>query len=425
MSSSKPIPIQKRNLSLPDLIAADAKAIADKINTPIEHLTHRTYIQNGGKYNAGILSQIGSFKSIIGIYNPPKQGLESTIVRLSDLRNNQRFISKQLGSKDIFLEELAHIMEKYPKYNAAKPYKLRKLHTKIERALVVLLSDLHFGTDLDPEEVGHMYGKVEEARIVAQIVQTICEYKMKYRDETVLYLNFLGDLIANFLHGISSAELLHLQTCRAMWLITQLISRVAEHFREIHVTCLIGNHDRDAFLHPGRATSQKYNALGTTIYYGAYLGTKHLPNIKWHQPKTAWCDMNILGHPMYGTHGDTNFQISNPGSTINTKVIENTINKINASRPKGLEYEVCFEGHNHIGLVTRLSNGVFFLTNGPGLPPDQFATTLNIHECPQNQLMFETTKEYAVGDVRFINLSSAMKDKSLDKIVQAWPGLVQ
>jgi hypothetical protein len=38
--------------------------------------------------------------------------------------------------------------------------------------------------------------------------------------------------------------------------------------------------------------------------------------------------------------------------------------------------------------------------------------------CPQDQIMWETTEKFAVGDQRFINAAGAESDASLDKIIQ-------
>lgn len=406
--------------NLADLIAKDIKTVAETIGVPVQFLTYRKYTEAGGKYSVGHLAMIGTFRSIVDTYYPTVK-LESTTIRLRDVKTTQREISKAIGTQDIFMEELSNVMEKMPKINI-KPYNLRKSKKKVNRALNVVISDLHIGSDIDPQEGGQPYGIKEEARIIAHIVRTVCEYKTKYREETELNLFILGDIIQGELHGPSSADRQAAQDARAMWLLQQMVARFAEHFRSVNVYTAVGNHGRNTAVHHSRAIHQKWNSHETTIYYGVYLATKHIENVHWHQTKMPWVSTNILGHEIYATHGDTNFSIGNPGSNLNVRGIENMMNKINASLKDTKEYKVFIVGHAHTGMVTKMPNNAFLIVNGPGTPPDSFAQTLNIMEAPQNQVMFETTEEYAVGDNRFIDMTGTAKDETLDEIVRPWPG---
>lgn len=409
-----------RMLSLPDIIANDIKKVADLLKVEPWNLRWWDYHSNGGKYGS-FVPNVGGWNSIRDTYFQKPISPQYSVL-LSDISKNQRELNKKIGSKDIFLSELSHILAHFPKISIA-PYRSSKKNVAIDRALNVVISDLHIGSDLDREETGHQYGVFEEARVVAHLTKTVCEYKPKYRDNTELHVHLYGDMIQNQLHGASSADLLHLQTCRAIWLLTQMIGRFSQNFKKVTVHCAVGNHGRDTAIHHSRAIHQKYNAVETTIYYGIHTGVRHLKNVIWDQPKSPWVDVTVLGHRIYGTHGDTNFSIGNPGSSINVKKIENTMNQINASLQDTKEYKVFIVGHAHTGMVSKLSNGAFLIVNGPGTPPDPFAESLNIMEGPQDQVMFETTKEYAVGDLRFIDMAGTATDKSLDEIIEPWKGL--
>lgn len=63
------------------------------------------------------------------------------------------------------------------------------------------------------------------------------------------------------------------------------------------------------------------------------------------------------------------------------------------------------------------------MINGALTPPNSYATSLNIHESPQVQVMWETTKKHAVGDTRMINAAGSSKDENLDKIIKPFTGL--
>jgi hypothetical protein len=406
-----------------DLVARDIETIAAKLEMPPWNLKHYLYINNGGQYNLGngsLLTNLGGWRKIINTYFPTPV-CASAKLAMSELRQEHNKVVKSIGSYDIFLEELEKILGKLPPIKVM-PYKFGR-NIKTQRALAVVVSDLHIGHDVDPEETNHSYGVIEESRVVAHVVRTACEYKRQHRDETELHLFLLGDMIENKLHGASSADLLHLQTCRAMWLLSQMIGQFAQNFKKVHVYCVTGNHDRDTSIHPKRAIHQKYNSIGTTIYYGVHMSVRNLENVVWHQPKTPWIDTTILGHRVYGTHGDTNFCIGNVGKSINTSTIESRMNKINASLRDRDEYEVFLTAHVHTGLFLLLNNGCNLVVNGGGLPPDAFVTSMDIMETPQCQALFEITPEYAVGDRRFIDMTGVFKDTSLDKIIVPFKGL--
>jgi predicted phosphodiesterase len=126
---------------------------------------------------------------------------------------------------------------------------------------------------------------------------------------------------------------------------------------------------------------------------------------------------------MRATHSDTFLNIGNPGMTLKMKVIEEKINKINASLKDMHEVKVFLLGHTHVPVVTQMSNGSFVLINGSTQPPTPFTISMDILETSNVQLMFETTSEFAVGDLRFIQLNKSGADSSLDQLIPPWPGL--
>lgn len=246
---------------------------------------------------------------------------------------------------------------------------------------------------------------------------------MQYRDETELNLFVLGDVTEGELHARTSADLLHVQNCRAMYLLTQFVQQMSANFKKVTVHFAVGNHGRDMAIHKDRATALKYNAHETTIYYGVKLATKHLTNVSFVHPKTPWVEATILGHKMYATHGDTHFNPGNVGNKIDIRGLEAQANTINASLKDQEEFKVFMCGHVHTPLAMQIKNGQFIVINGALTPPNSYATSLNIHESPQVQVMWESTKKHAVGDTRMINAAGSSSDKELDKIIKPFTGL--
>ena len=410
-----------------DKIADDIKRVAEELDINPALITKAKYFSAEPKISEWDIRKSGGFVAIRNAYFELEDDGrdEASYAEIADLRKAFRKLRKQAGSMDLMFNRIEEVVKTLPKINV-KPYKakpLKKGAKKDPRTVTVVLSDLHFGSDITEEEHGYSWGKTEEARALASVVKNVCNYKLEYRDQTELVVNILGDIIENELHGSNSTDYLHLQTCRAMWLLSQAISRFAENFKSVRVNFAVGNHGRDTSIHHSRATDMKFNALETTIYYGVKLACSKLPNVSFFQPKTAWTAYKAQGHNFYATHGDTHLNPGNPGNKIDIRGIEGQINKINASLTDKDEYAVFMVGHVHHALATPMPNGTHLIVNGALVPPNGYAQTLNIMESQQIQVLFETTPQHAVGDLRFINVTHSSKDKELDKIVKPFPGL--
>lgn len=407
-----------------DQIASDIKATAKKAKLEVYLISKAAYFKAGGKFSEWDFRKLGGFIAIRNTYFQSEDVKdEATIVEVKETQRTYRNLQKQFGSVDLLMRRIEEAVSSMPvmKYTPYKPSKVKKKSEP--RTLNLILSDLHFGSDLTVEEHSHAFGPNEEARALAGVVHNICNYKTEYRDQTELVVNILGDVIENELHGPGSSDYLHNQTCRAMWLLSQAVQRFSENFPKVRVVFCVGNHGRDTSIHPKRATDIKWNAIETTIYYGVKLSCRHLKNVEFIQPKTPWVTYKAQGHNMYVTHGDTNLNPGSVGSKIDLKNIENQVNKINASLKDHAEYKVFACGHVHHALMTVLNNGINFITNGALVPPNGFAQSMNIMESQLIQVAWETTPEHPVGDFRFINVTSRLTDKSMEKIIIPFSGI--
>jgi hypothetical protein len=418
-SSKEGTPTSLSGQKLLNAIASDISSIAESLDVDPGVLTSAKYYKGGGYFNEWQMRKVGGFNAIKKLFyekDIPKS--RATIGEIKELRKKFLSTEKELEQRELFVERISQSLENFPKLKVV-PYKPKDSYKPIRRVVNLLLSDLHFGSDLEARETGTSWGKVEESRCFARIVSNICSYKLHYRPETKLVVSIIGDVIENALHGSSSAAPVHEQTCRAIHLLSQGIARFSENFPEVEVHYAVGNHGRDTSVHThGRATAQKWNAVETTIYYSVKKACQHLKNVKFNQPLTPWAVYNALGHKVYVTHGDTNLSIGNPGNTISIRSIETQINRLNSSLKDDEKYAVFAMGHVHLALATQLPNGAFLFLNGPLVPPNSFAQTFSIMRSPQNQVMWETTEKFAVGDQRFINAEGAEKDATLDKIIQ-------
>lgn len=343
------------------------------------------------------------------------------------LRRN-RTAATAVGREQLFLEQLVGALETVfeQKLPAVKVDK-RKKHAVTERVLNVVFSDTHYGSNLDPREVGHKYGPVEEARRTAAICRQVVEYKPQYRDVTELIVHILGDIIQGQLHDMRDGLPLAEQVAAAIRILVQALRYLAMHFpRGVTVYCTPGNHGRNTARHRERATNQKWDSIETMIYVALKEAARYMPNVKVvlsYEPKYDFEMFEALG---MGTHGDTVINPGYPNKSIDVAGISKQVNSINNARVIEGEkpYSVFIMGHVHVGSMTHLPGGVIVITNGCLIPPDAYAKSIGIFNTACGQWLWESVEGHPVGDARFVTVDKNTDvDESLDGIIEPFTGL--
>ncbi len=346
----------------------------------------------------------------------------------SDTLRKNRAVAATLGREELFQQQLAESLhDVFSKALASPKLKIEKSKGKTKRYLNLVLSDLHYGSNLDPREVGHKYGPVEEARRTAHIIKQAAFYKRDHRDETELLVHILGDIIQGQLHDMRDGAPLAEQVAAAMRILIQALRFLAVQFpKGVTVFCTPGNHGRNTARHRERATNQKWDAIETMIYSALKEAAAFLPNVEVvldYQPEYYW---DMFGAVGLGTHGDTVIQPGYPGKSINVEGISRQVDKINNARVMkgGKPLSVVIVGHVHVGSMTHLPGGTVAITNGCLIPPDAYAKSIGIFETANGQWLFESAPGHAVGDARFITVDHLVdNDESLDAIIAPFTGL--
>jgi predicted phosphodiesterase len=341
-------------------------------------------------------------------------------LRLTGTKKDVNKSNKQIIEAGNILDYIQQFSENVFKGRINGGKKKKKIELK--RVHTLMLSDLHIGADIEKDETGALdFGKVEESRRVAAVVREAIDYKPQYRKNTKLVVALLGDIIENSMHDARTGAVLSEQICRAIHILIQAITALANEYEEVDVECATGNHDRNMSRHQNRAVHQKFDSYATIIYYAVKSALANVKNVKVNIPKTPMSSYNVFGMRIGYTHADT---VINPGgiySTVNVKALENQVNKMNASLPHDEEYAAILYGHTHIGHTVQLSNGTVLIGNGGLPPPDPFAVSIGTNESNSGQWIFESVPGHAVGDMRYIKVNAAIdQDKSLDKIIKPW-----
>lgn len=369
------------------------------------------------------LRKLGGLAAIKNAFFPYQDKDIKSIKINKDKVSYVRKLETQLAEKLINEEKVLNIFKQLslPKIKEFK----RKGNKKISRAVNLVLSDLHFGSDINKHETGGLdFGRIEEARRFARVTKEVLEYKPQYRNETELNVLLLGDIIQNQLHDARDGAPMAEQVCRAIHLISQALAHFAQNFPKVTVHCNSGNHGRNGARHHNRAVNQKWDSLETIIYFALKDAFKNQSNITFKLPLTPYATYEVFGKKIFATHGDSVLKPGYPGKGINTGSLENQINKINATLNDNDEYSVFIVGHVHTASTTHLANGAVMITNGALVPSDEFAVSIGLLENSCGQYLFESVPGFPVGDQRFIRVNSNDdQNKELDKIITKFSGL--
>lgn len=296
----------------------------------------------------------------------------------------------------------------------------------LTRTHTLMLSDLHIGADIDGRETGTglSFGKVEESRRLAAVIKQAIDYKPQYRNQSKLVVALIGDVIENSMHDPRTGDVISMQVCRAISLLSQAIGKLATVYPEVTVECATGNHDRITSRHHGRAVHGKYDSYSTIIYYALKAALINVKNVKVNIPLNPLASYDVYGMKIGYTHGDTVIKAGGIYSTVSVKSLEAQVDKINSGLPEGEKYKALLYGHTHIGHIIHLSNGCVLVGNGALPPPDPFAVSIGSFQTNNGQWIFESVPGIAVGDVRYIRCGGDYdKDESLDKIIKPFEGV--
>jgi len=346
-------------------------------------------------------------------------------VGAADEQRRNRAVSTYAARERLHRDELEDVLESVFRGKIVPPKYALQDHTEPKnRSVNVMLSDLHFGAALNPRECPKAYGFAEEARSLAAVCKQAVEYKTDHRKESKLYLHVIGDIIQGTIHDLRSGRPLTEQKGIALHLLVQAIEFLSAHWPEIHVFCTPGNHGRNPQRHKERAVNEKWDSHETDIYVGLKIAFRHFPSVKVHidyKPYYTWQAFNKRG---FATHGDTVIDVGFPSRAIDVMKIRQQVNEFNAS-PDNEHCDLFIFGHVHtLGLVM-LPTGPFVMTNGPMIPPDEYAISKGMFGARScSQWMFESVKDYIVGDVRPITIDDHIRnDKSLEKLISPYSGL--
>lgn len=297
-----------------------------------------------------------------------------------------------------------------------------------KREIVAMLNDTHYGLNVDAEEIDGLnaFSWTEACRRTAFFTNEVANYKLHARKETQkLHLILNGDLLAGLIHGLASKTLdlyIH-QVNGALHILTNVITHLSNHFDEIEVHGIGGNHEELPHKREGghRVTQEHYDNFINAVFYSLSVVFKNNKHISFNIPKTPYLFFNLPAGRAMVCHGHNMFSkaLGNPGKSINVKLLTNEIREFNVGEQlKGREpVKLVLFGHTHsyAHFITNDGVEVYVAPSLSGL--DAYAHQLNINTNFIGQVVFESTKEFILGDSRLIRLKQADSDSEMDKII--------
>lgn len=373
------------------------------------------------------MRKVGGFAAAKTLLYPETKvagvGATATIQKGNFLKSK---IKKQVNDEFLKIEFLdafkEHIKNEPIKVHPPSNQKLKSGNKS--RTTVVHVSDTHFGANIEASEMHNVnaFNWLVASRRMALLAEQVVGYKPQYRADTELVIAINGDIIAGVIHNQEwFADLLAKQAAGTMSILIQFISYCASHFGKVRVIMTSGNHGRA--MHKGskdRGNTHKWDSYETMIYLGVRHGIATIKNVSCEIPETPYAIVNIQGHNFFITHGDTVINTGNPGSSLNMKALNAQVNKIAVAL--GIKIAGILLGHHHVSTVQTLDIGLRVLFNGCLSGADPYVQSLGIMSNNPEQTIFEVTKEYPVGDIRFVSLEGADNRKDLDKIITTLKG---
>lgn len=293
-----------------------------------------------------------------------------------------------------------------------------------ERAVNIVLGDLHFGANLNPEECPVQYSSLQESRRLGKIAVQTAQYKPRYRSKSKLIIHLLGDLMQGNLHDPREGSILTDQFAAVVHYLTQFVMYEAAYYPRVEVYATPGNHGRNTSRHRERAIQEKYDSFETMAYLAvqAAVNASGLKNVKFFNSKRPYYTVDIFGSKVFATHGDTVLNPGNPGKSIDTKSLYNQICRWNSANNINGPFKLFLCGHIHIGSVTNLPGDVIMLTNGCLVPPDAFALSIGVPDATNGQYIFESCRDYVCGDQRFIRVGDADNEPKYNRVIRPYAG---
>jgi hypothetical protein len=412
---------------LVEALVAEIKRIAEKLNVHPASLTKSQVISELEGFKEWDLRKVGGLTSLQTAYFPFEDKDLASVVDNKNKNSYVKKLEKEIGEVELRMRKFPQVLsEIVTRTSVIRPLILDKTATKrylkeiasppsdnSKRSICTIWSDQHFGTNFTKDHTKGLnaYNWDIAAHRLALLCEQIATFKIERRmvhEELVIFL--LGDNIAGVIHDQEGGhiDLSAEQVWGTSGYYIQAISYLLNIFPKIRIECQTGNHGR--VMHKkskDRAMVAKFDSFETMIASNIMSYFAQDKRVTINIPKAPYSDVIVQGHRIYATHGDTVFNVGNPGKSIPLASIEKQINSINANLDMNEpRYELFLTGHVHHYMENHVGN-VQVIVNGCMVGTDPFALSVGINDNNPTQVLWETTTHFAQGDLRQVHCKRA------------------
>lgn len=414
--------------NLRELVLSELERIGNEISKHPRDVTRSELVNNSDKVTDYMLRKLPGLPQIKAVAYPFEKDYK-TKYETAETSSYISKLEKRLGQKESLEEAFKKEVISKIKPLKIKPYKVKsKSKSKEERHVVAMLNDLHIGLKVDPAQVGNLneFNFKIASRRVAYFINQICNYKKHRRnDHKVLHLLINGDVIMGQIHGLAGddLELATHQFNGAVHILSYAIANLAKEFKQVKIYNQVGNHGELLHRREGghRVNSQIFDNIEGQIFYALSVAHSNTKNVEFITSKDLYVDINLPSGRAIMTHGHLMFskQLGNPGTSLNSKGLGIAISDWNASQRRMGKEEAKLvllgHTHTHFHITTKDDVQVY---NAPSLSGiDSYAYSIGITSNLVGQVLFESTKDYIMGDNRLVKVNEADKDASMDKVI--------
>lgn len=396
-----------------EAVYEDIARVAHDLSVPIGKLTRRVYTQNGTLgwlfERFGPWSQVKAMAADYAGTAPHVRDLAET-ARHKAKTSYTRKLERDLGLQRLVWDELhSHVVmaiQSTPLRLHARPRP--KAKEQKPRALVALLSDLHFGAVVGEETLGNEFNADVARDRMRKLSDQVRTWKEHRRDITDLVVCFAGDILEGTIHmDDGNVEPIVKQWNDARVIITEFLDEVVAEYRSVRIICLPGNHDR---VTKQRALAMRWNSHAHTLFEALKATFRGYEQITWDVPRSGIGQYHTPGGELIVfNHGDVGMTVKgNVSASIPTGKLVAMIEKWEASGVFDRPIAAACMGHFHTPLTLTLGTkaNCELVINGSLKGSDAFTFNgMSIPGSPACQIIFESTADHAVGDVRKCMLS--------------------
>lgn len=280
----------------------------------------------------------------------------------------------------------------------------------VEETLVMLVSDLHLGETVKPERV----------KFLNEFNDTVCQQRWGHYVESVLKIKekmeagggwhfpelvipLLGDMVTGSIHNLEmDSEQTVVKSCMsAAAMIAEGIAFLAQHFPEVHVMGVAGNHARLPDRHK-KAYKEPTRNWDSVVYYAIAQYLRNVPNVKCFFPESFFIQADLRGHRFQFAHGD---DIQSFGSFPIYGLSRHVMNQNSGESARGEHISYFCMGHFHQKNELGFS-GAELLINGDFVGTTEYVLGKLGQVGIPRQVFFGVHKDHGISHRWEVRLSS-------------------